>query len=241
MKILRGLYTGYGILVFGLLFILLLPFLFIPIFFPKKFKWVGILNRIWARLLFIFIFVPYRVEYRSKLDPGKNYVFCPNHFSYLDIAALGLNHHNAIFVGKMEMENVPVFGYMYKKLHITVDRSKLKSRYTSLKKSFEAIDAGKSLVIFPEGGIVTERDPVMAKFKDGAFRVAIEKQIAIVPVTIPYNWIILPPDEFLLRWNPLKIVFHEPIETAGMTLEEIDVLKARTRVTIETELKKHLK
>lgn len=241
MKILRRLHTGYGIVVFGLLFILLLPFLFVPILFPEKFKWVGVLNRIWARLLFIFVFIPYRVEYRSKLDPKKKYIFCPNHFSYIDIAALGLNHHNAIFVGKLEMENVPVFGYMYKKLHITVDRSKLKSRYISLKKSMEAIDEGKSLVIFPEGGIVTERDPVMGRFKDGAFRVAIEKQIAIVPVTIPYNWIILPPDEFLLRWNLLKIVFHEPIETAGMTLEEIAVLRDKTRVVIETELKKHLK
>ena len=76
----------------------------------------------------------------------------------------------------------------------------------------EAIDEGKNLVIFPEGGIITLKDPVMAKFKDGAFRVAIEKQIAIVPVTIPFNWIILPPDEFLLRWHPLKVIFHEPIE-----------------------------
>jgi len=71
--------------------------------------------------------------------------------------------------------------------------------------------------------------------------VAIEKQIAIVPVTIPYNWIILPPDEFLLKWNLLKIVFHEPIETTGMTLEEIGTLKDKTRIAIETELKKQSK
>jgi 1-acyl-sn-glycerol-3-phosphate acyltransferase len=240
MKIIRSLYTGYGMLVFIIVFILLLPFLFVPIIFPGQFKWIGVLNRLWARLLFIFIFLPFSVEYRSKLDPKKKYVFCPNHFSFLDIPALGLNHHNAIFVGRSEMMNFPFFGYMYKKLHITVDRTRLKSRYESLKRSLEAIDEGKSLVIFPEGGIISN-EPVMGKFKDGAFRVAIEKQIALVPVTIPFNWIILPPKEFRLKWHLLKIVFHEPIETTGMTLEQIDELKEKTRIAIDTELKMHLK
>jgi 1-acyl-sn-glycerol-3-phosphate acyltransferase len=130
---------------------------------------------------------------------------------------------------------------MYGKLHITVDRSKLKSRYTSLKKSLEAIDEGKSLVIFPEGGINTQKDPVMSRFKDGAFRIAIEKQIAIVPVTIPYNWIILPPDQFLLRWHPLKVVVHEPIETTDLTVNDIDSLKQRLFTIIDEELNRQLK
>ena len=86
----------------------------------------------------------------------------------------------------------------------------------------------------------TEKDPAMAKFKDGAFRIAIEKQIAIVPVTIPYNWIILPPDQFLLRWHKLKVIFHEPVETKGMTLAEIDTLKLRLFKIIDQELKQHL-
>jgi len=129
---------------------------------------------------------------------------------------------------------------MYRKLHITVDRTRLKSRYESLKRSMEAIDEGKNLVIFPEGGIITKKDPVMAEFKDGAFRIAIEKQIAIVPVTIPYNWIILPPDEFLLRWHPLKVIFHEPIETAGLTLKDTEMLKQKLFAIIDDELKRQL-
>src|SRR6185503_5315375 len=100
---------------------------------------------------------------------GRQYIFCPNHFSYLDIAAMGLNSHDSIFVGKNDMENIPLFGFMYRSLHITVDRTKLKSRYSSMLRTFGALDEGKSLVIFPEGGIMTEKDPVMSKFKDGAF------------------------------------------------------------------------
>jgi 1-acyl-sn-glycerol-3-phosphate acyltransferase len=241
MKILRALYTGYGVVVFATLFFLLFPLFLIPIFFSGYFNLIGILNRWWARLLFIFIAIPFRVEYRGKLDPKKTYIFCSNHFSYLDIPTLGLVPHNTIFVGKVGIENIPFFGYMYRKLHITVDRTKLKSRYTSLKRSIEAIEEGKSLVIFPEGGIMTKKDPVMASFKDGAFRVAIEKQIGIVPVTIPYNWIILPPNEFLLRWHPLKVVFHEPIDTTGRTTKDTDTLKQELFTIIDDELKRQLK
>jgi 1-acyl-sn-glycerol-3-phosphate acyltransferase len=240
MKILRVIHTGYGLVVFTALFLLLLPLLCIPMIFPRQFRLVGIANRWWARLMFAFIFVPFKVESRGRLDPEKQYVFCPNHFSYLDIPTVGLGAHNAIFVGKSEMAKVPLFGFMYKKLHITVDRSKLKSRYALLEKSLTAIDQGKSLVIFPEGGIVTEKEPRMGQFKDGPFRVAIQKQIPIVPVTIPYNWIILPPDEFLLRWHPLKVIFHEPVETASYTVKDVDILKEKVHRVIEDELKKHL-
>lgn len=239
MKIIRWIHTMYGCVVFGTLFALFLPFLMIPIIFPSQFKLVGFLNRWWARLMFSLIFIPFRLEYREKLDSKKQYVFCPNHFSYIDIPTLGLNHHNTIFVGKSEMESVPLFGYMYGRLHITVDRTKLRSKYITVKKSIDAIDEGKSLVIYPEGGIMTTKDPVMGRFKDGAFRVAIEKQIPIVPVTIPYNWIILPPNEFLLRWHFMKMIFHKPIETRGLTLDDIDTLKSQTTAVIAAELKKY--
>jgi 1-acyl-sn-glycerol-3-phosphate acyltransferase len=240
MKLLRGIYTFYGVLVFTILFAFFFLLFLIPITFKNQYKLVGVFNRWWARFMFFFIALPYNLEYRSKLDSKKQYIFAPNHFSYLDIAALGLNHHNTIFVGKNDMENIPVFGYMYRKLHITVDRAKLKSRYSSMIKTFQALDEGKSLVIFPEGGIITEHDPVMGKFKDGAFRAAIEKQIPIVPVTIPYNWIILPPNEFLLRWKMLKTVFHEPIDTSGLTLGDLEPLKEKVKNIIEVELQKHL-
>lgn len=239
MKIVRAIYTGYGVIVFGTLFLIALPILAIPMYFPKYHRITGIVNRWWARLLFFFIAIPVQAEYRAKLDKKKRYIFCPNHFSYLDIPTAGLVRHNTIFVGKTGIERIPVFGYMYGRLHITVDRKKLKSRYESLKRSLDAIDEGKSLVIYPEGGIVTEKEPVLAPFKDGAFRIAIEKQIAIVPVTIPYNWIILPPDQFLLRWHRLKVVFHEPVETTGLTLSDVEKLKQKLFTIINEELESH--
>lgn len=239
MKFLRWLHTAYGFSLFVILFLVLFPLFLIPVVFPKQHRLVGVLNRWWAYIFFPLIALPYRVLYEKPLDPKQQYIFTPNHFSYFDIAAMGLNKHNTIFVGKNDMEKIPLFGYMYRKLHITVDRGSLKSRYNTIHRSMQAVDEGKSLVIFPEGGIITQREPVLGRFKDGAFRIAIEKQIPIVPVTILHNWIILPADQFLFHWHPLTLVFHEPIETETLTLQDIDQLKEKVFNIIDEELTKH--
>ncbi|HEY5691459.1 MAG TPA: lysophospholipid acyltransferase family protein [Cyclobacteriaceae bacterium] len=238
MTFFRKLYTLYGMLVFGLLFVIFFFPLLIPIFFPKQFKLIGVFNRWWARGLFFFLGIPWHLEYRAKLDPNKQYIFAPNHFSFIDIPTMGLNMHNTIFVGKSEMESVPLFGWMYKNLHITVDRTKLKSMYSTHIKSLKALDEGKSITIFIEGGIYTDQPPKMVQLKDGAFRAAIEKQIPIVPVTIPHNWILLPVEPMLLKWIPTSIVFHEPVDVTGLTIADMASLKEKVYNTIDAELMK---
>ncbi len=239
MIVIRILHTLYSFLIFCIVFLLLFPFFLIPIFFPEQHHWVGRLNRVWAYVTFTAVFIPFKLVYKNKLDKKKQYVFCPNHFSYLDIASMGFNPINSIFVGKSDMESVPLFGYMYRKLHITVNRASLSSKYNTLKRSLQAIDEGKSLVIFPEGGMISHTPPQMARFKDGPFRIAIEKQIAIVPVTIPNNWILLPDENPLwLHWGVMKIMFHEPIETTGMTLQDVDTLKEKVFQIMDNQLKK---
>ena len=239
MQLLRTLHASYAVFLFGVLFIVFFPLFLIPISSKKHYRLVGVFNRWWAKVFFTLGLFPYKVESRGCLDPKKKYIFCPNHFSYLDIPAMGLNPVNAIFVGKNDMERIPLFGYMYRKLHITVNRNSLKSRYTTVLKSVEAVEEGKSLVIFPEGGILSDQPPKMGNFKDGAFRVAIEKQIPIIPVTIPYNWIILPDGSYIPRRRLLKVVFHEPIATGGITLEDVEKLKQQTYAIIDAELKRH--
>jgi 1-acyl-sn-glycerol-3-phosphate acyltransferase len=238
--LLKKLYTAYAFVVFALLFLLFFPLLLIPMFFSRQFQLTGKINRWWAKSLFFLTFLPYRVETRAPLDARKQYIFCPNHFSYLDIPTMGLNPVNAIFVGKSEMENIPLFGFMYRRLHITVNRASLRSKFNTLIRSLEALDAGKSLVIFPEGGIFAQHPPAMSRFKEGAFRAAIEKQIPIVPVTIPSNWIILPDTgELLLHRGRIDVIFHEPVETTGMTGNEVEFLSHKIFGIIETELQKH--
>jgi len=239
MKAFRLLYTGYALLIFSILFLFFFLLLLIPILFKKQHHLVGVFNRWWARALFFLTFLPVKVEWRFQPVPNQQYIFCPNHFSYLDIPVMGLNKHNTIFVGKNDMENIPLFGFMYRNLHITVDRSKLKSKFNTFLRSCQAIDEGKSLVIYPEGGIMSEKEPVLARLKDGAFRVAIEKQIPLVPVTMPFNRLILPTDKFLLHWGIVKLIFHQPIQTTGTTLADMPALKQQLYSVIQTELDKH--
>ncbi len=240
MKIVRLAYTVYAALIFIILFLLLLPFFCVPIIFQSRHKWIGTLNRIWAKLFFGLLFFKNDNELRFKPSKNQQYVFCPNHFSYLDIPTMGLNPINSIFVGKNDMEKVPLFGYMYRKLHITVDRNSLKSKYSTIINSLKAVDDGKNLMIFPEGGMLTTEPPKMVRFKDGAFRVAIEKQIPIVPVTIPFNWIILPDGSWTPKRRLLKVIYHEPLETKGLTLEDVSALRQKTYDIIDQELKEQL-
>lgn len=239
MRLVRTLHTFYGLFVFALLFLIFFWLLLIPILFPSQHKLIGVVNRWWAKLLFIFVFLPYRIEYRAKLDPKKVYIFCANHFSYLDIPAMGLVPVNTVFVGKNDMEKVPLFGFMYRKLHITVNRGSMRSRGATVKRSMEAIDEGKSLIIFPEGGMLTKHPPHMVPFKDGAFRTAIEKQIPIVPVTLPFNWLILPDQNPMrLFAGRIEVIFHRPIETDGLDLSHVSELKQKVFSVIDHELKK---
>jgi 1-acyl-sn-glycerol-3-phosphate acyltransferase len=233
-------YTFYAALIFVTLFILLLPFFCIPIIFKSRYQWTGVLNRIWAKIFFGLLFFKHKVELRFTPSSKGQYIFCPNHFSYLDIPTMGLNPINSIFVGKNDMEKVPLFGWMYRKLHITVDRNSLKSKYSTIINSLKAVDEGKNLMIFPEGGMLTTEPPKMVRFKDGAFRVAIEKQIPIVPVTIPFNWIILPDGSWTPKRRLLKVIYHEPLETKGLTLEDIATLRQKTYEIIDQELKLQL-
>ncbi|MBS1558565.1 MAG: 1-acyl-sn-glycerol-3-phosphate acyltransferase [Bacteroidetes bacterium] len=236
---LRAIHTLWSVLIFNLLFVLLFPFLLLPILFPPLHRLTGIVNRLWAKAFFTLSFIPFQVEYEVPLDKTKKYIFCPNHFSYLDIPVMGLNEINTVFVGKNDMEKVPLFGFMYRKLHITVNRSSLRSRGETILKSMKAIDDGKSLVIYPEGGMVTTNPPHMKSFKDGAFRTAIEKQIAIVPVTIPFNWIILPDQKsFRLSRGKVRVIFHKPIDTHQMKVEQMAELKQKVFITITDELAK---
>lgn len=237
-QMLRKIYSVYSLSLFALIFILMLPVFAVIIYTNKRNPLVYWLHRIWAWLYYTFSFIPIKRVYAENLDFKKQYIYCSNHFSYLDIPAIGINKIRPIFVGKSSLGKIPLFGYMYRNIHITLDRENLKSRYNALEKCADELDQGHNLVIFPEGGIVSRQMPKMSRFKDGAFRLAIEKQIPIVPITIPFNWILLPDDgKLLLHRHENVIVFHDPISTEGMTIKDLPILKAQVYDIINAELK----
>ncbi len=240
MNIVHRIYTVYAVIVFLLLMLILFPFYFLIIQKKSWHKYSHTLNKIWAGSFFLICFMPVKTRFSSKLDKKKSYIYCSNHFSYFDIATMVFVPSDFKFTGKASLTSAPVLGYIFRKLHITVDRFSAEGRRSALEQYYKTLDEGKSLVIFPEGGIYAEKPPQMGEFKHGAFTAAITKKTPIVPVTIPYNWIILPDNgKLLIRRRAVRAIFHEPIETAHLTMDDLDNLKTRVYKIIQNELNKH--
>jgi 1-acyl-sn-glycerol-3-phosphate acyltransferase len=243
MRIFTILYTTWAAFWFVLLFLCLFPFFWI---FLQKENWkikAHYLNRVWGKILFLLIGIPVKVQYEFEPAPNKAYVFCANHFSYLDIAVMGLIIRNYYaFVGKASLKNVPLFGYMFSKLHIMVDRSDTNSRSNSLNRSIKALRNGRSIMIFPEGGINSKNIPqIHLPLKDGAFIMAIQQQVPLVPITFLNNYQIQHDDEPLLYPKAVRAVIHKPIDTTGMTQTDVENLKKQFVKIVQGTLDKYTK
>lgn len=211
-KLIPRIHSAYAGVTFVLSFLLIFPFILVCIWVPGWKKYGRKINRYWARIYFSLIFIPVKIEMKEEIKKGKSYIFLANHFSYLDVAMMGFIPGDVLFVGKASIRKAPLFGYYFKKLHIAVDRDRLKSRADTMRRAGEALDQGSGIVLFPEGGIYTQHPPKMVPFKNGAFRLAMEKQIPIIPVTLSFNHLILPEDsQFLLHRKQAKMVFHEAL------------------------------
>ncbi len=222
-----------------LFFIVIIPQIFcIPV---QRTHFIALrLNYLWAWAFFRLAFLPVKIDWRFVPKPNMQYILCANHFSYLDIPALGLFPKPFKFVGKSQLSKIPLFGLMYSCIHITVSRSSYKSRAKSLGKARKSLGDGFNLGFFPEGGIRFSTFPTMANFQDGAFRIAAESDIPIVPVTFLDNHHILKEDgKFLCRRKACRIVYHKPIKSNNTSEEEIKKLKASVHRVMQDELNKH--
>lgn len=240
MRVFSLLYTAWCVFWFVALFLLLFPFTYL---FLQKEKWkpyAHFINRLWGELLFPLIGIRFEVTYLFQPERRGTYVFCANHFSYLDIATMGVILDNYFaFVGKHGVKKVPLFGYMFAKLHIQVDRDKGHSRAYSLNKSLKTLASGRSVMVFPEGGIVTKNPPHLhLPLQKGAFIMAIQQQVPLVPVTLLTNYKLLPDEvPFRIRPGVVRATIHEPISTLGMSQEDVPRLMEMWRQVVEGSFK----
>jgi len=193
-----------------------------------------------ARTFFTLIFIPMKIRCEEGVDLKSQYVIIANHFSYIDIPALAALNIPFKFIGKMQVNNIPVLGYIFKNLHIMVDRDSKNSRKQTYIDSFKSIDEGYSIGLFPEGGIKTEKVPTMAPFKNGAFAMALEKQIPILPVSLLGAYKIMK-GSFFISWSPCEIICHKPISTDGFTTKDIDKFRDKCYDILQAELDKSYK
>ncbi|MDB4835111.1 1-acyl-sn-glycerol-3-phosphate acyltransferase [Cyclobacteriaceae bacterium] len=241
MKVFGAIYGVWCGVMVAFFYLLTYPFSWLFIQFKFTYPAAHFMNRVWGVLVHFFnCLIIVRNNYYKPKGPV---IYVSNHTSYLDISTMFLILPGYFsIIGKSALGKVPLFGPMFRKLYITVDRRSKESRLKSYTDSLEAIDQGRSLFIFPEGTIPDKGAPKMSKFKDGAFKIAIEKQIPIVPISFPYNWIILPDSNFLgAKWHWISMNFHPQIETKGLTDANASKLKDDVYDIIQKDINKHNK
>jgi 1-acyl-sn-glycerol-3-phosphate acyltransferase len=218
--------------------LILFPFLLITTlkesWYPLFFK----LARVWAKFILLGMGYYIKLKKESEIVFGKSYMFVANHSSMTDIMLmLAVEKNPFVFVGKKELSKIPLFGFFYKRTCILVDRNSSKSKKEVFTRAQQRLNSGVSICIFPEGGVFDDCD-LICEFKNGAFRLAIEHQIPIVPMTFADNLKRLPYS-FLAGGSPgkMRVTIHKPIETTGLDLSSRNQLKNNTRNLIYQELK----
>ena len=170
-------------------------------------------GRWWARIILKAFLIPVRVKGREHLEDGQSYVFVSNHQGAFDIFLIyGYLGRNFKWMMKHQLEKIPFVGYACRKSHqIMVDKRGPKKIQRTYEAARDILKEGYSVTVFPEGARTFTGH--MGKFKRGAFALADELQLPVVPLTINGSFDILPRQKgfSLIAWHPLKLTIHQPV------------------------------
>ncbi|CAN5179600.1 lysophospholipid acyltransferase family protein [soil metagenome] len=234
----RILYKIYFLLYFAISLILIYPFLYYLLYKPARYPKAFVLIRYFSKCLFFFTGILLKVKGKENIPESGAYVICSNHTSFLDAFCIyAIFQEYFVFVGKKEIEKWPLFHIVYTSgMNILVDRNNEKDAAKGLKRMFTEIDKGRSIVLFPEGTI-SKNAPKMGPFKPGAFAVAIQKQVPVVPITFVTNWKRLERSGiFKGRGGPgiSEIVIHKPVLTKGLKKTDLNQLQNQVQDIIKS-------
>lgn len=144
-------------------------------------------------------------------------------------------------MGKAELLNIPLFNIFFKRMNIPVNRGSITASHKAFERAMSDIDKNIGIAVFPEGTIPA-CSPSLGPFKNGAFRLAIEKQIPVVPITFLDNWKIFPDapcEHFLVRPGLSRVIMNEPIPTTGLTEDDVTSLRQKVHDIIASNLEQY--
>ena len=168
-------------------------------------------------------------------DPRRPYVVVSNHESYADIFLISHLPWEMKWMSKETMFNIPCFGWMMRMAgDIRLVREDKRSAVNALAAAHDRLAKQVSVMIFPEG--TRTRDGSLGEFKDGAFRLAIEKGCPVLPIVVDGTRTALEADDWRMNATHAEVRILEPIETTGMTRDDIEALRDRVRTLIADEL-----
>jgi 1-acyl-sn-glycerol-3-phosphate acyltransferase len=186
----------------------------------------------WARFNAFMTPMRVRVRGREHLDPAQSYVIVCNHQSHYDVFVLyGWLGVDFKWVMKAELRRVPVLGATCARLgHVYIDRSNRAEALATLEAAKDRIRGGTSVLFFPEG--TRSRSGELGEFKKGAFRMALDLGLPILPMTIRGTRDVLPAKGTDLRPGSATLTIHPPIPIDGCTTDDLTELMRRTRDVI---------
>jgi len=236
-KTLAFLWHIWFLIVAGLPIIIFSPFILISIVFDSIQAFFPWFKHTWGVWVTFWMGFNVKIIDKKKIDPKQSYVFISNHTSIMDIfLMLKIIHQAFVFVGKESIGKLPIFGYLYKKSNVTVDRDSPKSRKNVYDQVERFIKRGNSIAIYVEGGIPSDTSTVLNKFKTGAFRIAIEHQLNIVPMVFLDNKRKFPYDYFHGNPGTLRVKMLPIINTKDLTLDNMTDLIDYTYTLMYNEL-----
>lgn len=166
---------------------------------------------IWSRMVCALACVNVEVKGRENIDPAQSYIFVSNHQGAFDIWAIfGYLNHNFKWLMKKSLEKIIFVGYACKRSgHVFVDSNSLQSIRKTIEDSREQLKDGMSLAIFPEG--TRSHTGELGDFKRGAFMLAGEFRLPVVPLTIDGSYRIMPRDSYFPKSGKIILTIHKPI------------------------------
>lgn len=205
----------------GVPIIVLFPILVVFTISERHYPYFFKVARLWAAIIIYGMGFWPVIKRESRMEANTSYMLVSNHTSMTDIMLMLLIARNPfVFVGKAELAKIPLFGFFYKRTCILVDRGNARSRKAVFDRASQRLKQGVGICIFPEGGVPDQEDVVLDSFKDGAFRLAIEHQIPVVPMTFYDNKKRFP--FVFLKGSPgkMRVKIHDSISTEGMIVSE---------------------
>jgi 1-acyl-sn-glycerol-3-phosphate acyltransferase len=200
--------------------------------FIGDYRWCCIPAEIWARALCYLSFVRVEVKGENNYSPEESYIFVANHSSIYDVFVIyGWLNSRFKWVMKSTLRKIPFVGLACEKAgHIFIDRSNPIKAKRSLKDAEEKLKNGASVVIFPEGH--RSNDGKVGKFKKGAFKIAEDLKLPIVPITIEGAYEVMPINSYYIKPKKITMTIHQIIDCQNITTENIDEYIEKTRNVI---------
>ena len=209
--------------------ILLLPGIVLPFLLGQRFGWISYkFLALWSWIFSKLNFIHYRYKGMGNMEKGKSYIYVSNHTSFLDIPGITMGIRGQFRpLAKKELLKIPVFGWITRSAAVVVNRSNPQSRKESMERLKKILRMGISILIFAEGTQNRTKE-ILQPFKDGAFRMAIDTQLPVLPLVVIGAGPLMPPGTINLKPGTIKIVFGEEISTDNLTTEDVPALKEKT-------------